>query len=119
MDIIRHCAELPHLRVRALLHSHALNEFQIDHFLVLACSRLIRTYVANRQVQIAAIPRESELDTLLQRMNITTLAARVNLDSEFTTQVIREIAPAVIAQLHRALDDGHSLLDLIDRTHAA
>jgi hypothetical protein len=121
MDIIRHCAEQPNNHVRALLRSRALNDSQIDHFLVLACSRLIRTYIAHRHMRAQGdlTPGEQETDTLLHGMNITTLAARVNLETAFTTRVIRELAPDVIAQLHRALGSEHSLLNLFDRTNAA
>ncbi len=51
-------------------------------------------------------------------MNIPTLAARVNLDSTFTTQVVRELAPDVITQLHRTLGSEYSMRNLLDSPNA-
>lgn len=119
MDIIRHCAEQPNIRARALLRSRALNEYQLNHFLILARALLIRTYIMQRQEQGASIAGEQDLNTLLHRMNIPTLAARVNLDCAFTTLVIRELVPEVIAQLHHALGSEHSMLNFLDSPNAA
>lgn len=118
MDIIRHCAEQPNIRALALLRSRALNEYQLNHFLILACAQLTRTYIMQRQ-HGASIAGEPQLNALLHRMNIPTLAARVNLDSAFTTQVIRELAPDVIEQLHHALGSEYSMLNLLDSPNAA
>jgi hypothetical protein len=118
MDLIRHCAEQPNIRARALLRSRALNEHQLNHFLILACAQLIRTYIMQKQEHGASVAGEPQLKALLRRMNIPTLAARVNLESAFTTQVIRELAPEVIAQLHRAFGSEHSMLNLLDSPNA-
>jgi hypothetical protein len=119
VNIIRQCADQPSLRTRALLRSRALNERQINHFLVLACARLIRTYIMYRHEPGAHLPGEPDINTLLHGMNIPSLAARVNLDTAFTTRVIREMAPGMITQLHRALDNDHSLLNLFEHHDAA
>jgi hypothetical protein len=119
VDIIRHCAEQPNTRVRALLRSRALNESQINHFLILACARMIRTYITHRHERGGALPGEPGINILLHRMNIPTLARRVNLDAALTTRAMRELVPDVITQLHLALGNDHSLLNLFDRHDAA
>lgn len=119
MDIIRQCAEQPNIRARTLLRSRGLSERQIDYFLILACARLIRTYITYRHDFGTAIPDEPGYDTLLCRMHLVTLAERVDLDDCFTTEVVRALAPGVIAKLHRALGGKHSLLNLFDDHDAA
>ncbi len=119
MDIIRHCADQQHIRARALLRTRALNERQLDHFLILACARLTRTYILYLHEQGASIPEEQAIDILLHRTGIPTLAARVNLDTAFTTLVVRELAPGVIAHLHRELGNDSTLRNLFDIHNAA
>lgn len=119
MDIIRHCAEQPNIHARALLRSRALDERQIDLFLILACAQLTRSYILYRHEQSAATPDELDIDTLLRRISIPTLAARTGLDTAFTSRVVRELAPVLIAQLHHALGSDHSLMHLFDQHNAA
>lgn len=119
MDIIKQCAAQPNIRARALLRSRALSERQIDHFLILACARLIRTYIMHRHEQGTTLFQIPDIDRLPLGINIPTLAARVNLDAAFTARVISVLAPDVIARLHGTLGDDHSLLTLFDNHNAA
>lgn len=119
MDIIKTCADQPNIRARTLLRSRGLNEFSLNHFLILASARLIRTYITLRSAQENSDADAPDMDAVLREMNIPSLAERIHLDLAFTTLVVREMAPAVIQQLRSSLEHDHSLLSLFDNHDAA
>jgi hypothetical protein len=108
MDILNQITAVPNIHAYLLLQSRGLSSLRIRHTLLLASSSILRAYAASSQQQ----QDEGIHDTtvLQYKVDIRDLAARLDFSPSFTMTLVDQLAPDVVARMHRRLRGDSTLL---------
>lgn len=109
MDILKQITAVPNIHAYLLLQSRGLSAVRIRHALLLASASILRAYaVSNQQQEETQGPQK--LDTLQFKVDIRSLAARLDLSPSFTMTLVESLVPDVVARLQRRLRGDSTLL---------
>ncbi len=107
MDILEQITAVPNIHAYLLLQSRRLSAPRIRHSLMLASSSIIRAYASSSQAQAQDRQKHS---TLQYQVDIRALAAQLDFSPTFTMTLVEQLAPDVVARLHRRLRGDSTLL---------
>ncbi len=107
MDILEQITAVPNIHAYLLLQSRGLSAPRIRNSLRLASTSIIRAYASSSQAQAQDQQRH---DTLQYTVDIRALAARLDFSPTFTMSLVEQLAPDVVARLHRRLRGDNALL---------
>lgn len=108
MDILKQITAVPNIHAYLLLQSRGLSPLRIRHALLLASASILRAYAFSSQQQ-----EEQGLfkpDVLQYKVDIRALAARLDFSPAFTMTLVEQLAPDVVARMHRRLRGDSTLL---------
>ena len=117
MDILKQITAVPNIHAYLLLQSRGLSALRIRHALLLASTSILRAYADSSQQQETNgrdTPAALKPNTLQYKVDIRALAARLDFSPGFTITLVDQLAPDVVARLHRRLRGDSTLLFQLD-----
>jgi hypothetical protein len=108
MDILKQITAVPNIHAYLLLQSRGLGTLRIRNALLLASSSILRAYAASSQQQQAQGIHDAAV--LQYKVDIRALAARLDFSPAFALTLVDQLAPDVVARLHRRLRGDSTLL---------
>lgn len=108
MDILKQMTAVPNIHAYLLLQSRGLDGVRIRHALLLTSASILRAYaVASQQLEKQGGQKALTLD---YKVDIHALATRLDFSPSFTMTLVEQLAPDVVARLHRRLRGDSTLL---------
>lgn len=108
MDILSQITAVPNIHAYLLLQSRGLSAPRIRHALLLASASILRAYAFSSQ-RLEAQGRHRAV-ILHYKVDIRALAARLDFSPALTLALVEQLAPDVVARMHRHLRGDNTLL---------
>jgi hypothetical protein len=116
MDILNQITAVPNIHAYLLLQSRGLSAPRIRHALSLASASILRAYAfSSRQLAQDRIKQS----VLQYKVDIRALAAQLDFSPSFTMTLVDQMAPDVVARMHRRLRGDSTLLHQLNKPSCA